>query len=218
MIDPALAKLMRMLSWAALRHVGRSVKKPAGAFFAVFMIVMVSFGALPSIAIALTSDHTSRSVFANLLTGNLPVLMFAMTALLIASDSGDSFLELKPAELQFVLAGPFTDSHILSYRLLTILLGWIPMSAFFTLLMLPHFGSFLGGFIGLVLGGTFILLVAFQYTLVKSRLPPGVLKLIRLLALIGLAAICVETSMRLIRSPEAYSIQLISTSINGGWA
>lgn len=218
MIDPALTRLMMMLMRAGLRHAWRSIKKPAGAFFAVFMLAMISFGVLPSLAMSLTSDHAARSMFGNFLAGSLPVIMFVMTALLIASDSGEGLLELKPAELQFVLAGPFTNSHILSYRLVTLLVGWIPLSAFFSLILLPRFGSFVGGFFGIALGGSFIMLIAFQYTLIKPRVPPLATQSVRLLALLSIAAIAIESSMRIIGSPEAYSLELISGSISGGWA
>lgn len=218
MIDPALTHLMRMLMRAGLRQAWRLVKRPSGAVFVVFLLAMTSFGLIPTVVMAFVRPDQPQSMFTTLLTSVIPVLMYAMAAAMIATDSGDALLELKPPELQFVLAGPFTNSHILSYRLLTLLLGWLPLSAFFAVFMLPHFGSMLGAFLGISLGGAFITLIAFQYTLVKSKIAPGVLRAIRLFALLSVAVIAIEACSRVMRSDEVYSTEMIAQSINGGWA
>ena len=218
MVDPALTLLIRMLMRAGLRQAWRSMKKPAGVMVTLFMIGMMSFGLIPSIAMAVTSTEQTQSAFSALLTGSIPVLMFAMAAALVATDSGEALLELRPPELQFVLAGPFTNSHILSYRLLTMLIGWVPLCMFFALFMLPHTGSLVGSFFGITLGGAFITLIAFQYTLVKPRLPPGVLSIIRLAALFGLMFIALESSVRVMGSDDPYSISMLSQAINDGWS
>ena len=127
-------------------------------------------------------------------------------------------LELNPPELQFVLAGPFSNSQILSYRLLTFGTGWLPLSFFFSVFLLQHFGSLLGGFLGIALGGAFITMIAFQYTLVRSRISPGGLRAIRWCVASSLVLIATEVAYQVLRSPEAYSIELISQAINGGWA
>ncbi|TWU34296.1 putative ABC exporter domain-containing protein [Novipirellula artificiosorum] len=217
MIDPALTTLMRMLMRAGLRQAGRLIRKPSGAILTLVMLVMVSFGLIPSLVFAWTSEDPSHSIFATLLTGSIPLVMYAMAAAMIVTGAGDSLLELRPPELQFVLAGPFTNSHILSYRLLTLLLGWIPLSACLSLFMLPYFGSFLGGFLCLALGGPFIVLISFQYTLVKPNLSSVTIKAIRWISLLSLLVVALETSRSLWNADEEYSVAMISQSINDGW-
>ncbi|QDV43484.1 hypothetical protein Enr13x_33410 [Stieleria neptunia] len=218
MIDPALTQLMRMLMRAAVRQGWRLVKKPAGAFFTLFMLAMVSFGLMPTVVMALGDQKQPSSIIAELLGSSIPVLMYAAAAAMVSTDSGKALLELKPPELQFVLAGPFTNSQILSYRLLTFGIGWLPLSFFFSVFLLPHFGSLLGGFLGIALGGAFITMIAFQYTLVRSRISPTGLRAIRWCAVASLALIALEVAQQLLWSSEAYSVAMISRAINGGWA
>ncbi|QEF99818.1 hypothetical protein Mal15_38850 [Stieleria maiorica] len=216
MIDPALTRLMQMLSRAAFRQAWRLVKRPSGAFFAVFMLGMVGFGMMPTVMMILTADQPTPSAFARVIADSIPVLMYIAAAAMVTTNSGEALLELKPAELQFVLAGPFTNSHILSYRLLTLAFGWLPISGFFAVFMLPHLGSFLGGFLGISSGGILITMLAFQYTLLKPRLSPGVLRAIRLAALTSVAVIVIEAAGRVIAVEESYSITVVSRAINGG--
>ncbi|QDV82686.1 putative ABC exporter domain-containing protein [Planctomycetes bacterium TBK1r] len=218
MIDPALTQLMRMLMWAAVRQGWRLVKKPSGAFFTLFMLAMVSFGLMPTVVMALSDQKQPSSIIAELLGSAIPMLMYAAAAMMVVTDSGKAMLELKPAELQFVLAGPFTNSQILSYRLLTFGLGWLPLSFFFSVFLLPHFGSLLGGFLGIALGGAFITMIAFQYTLVRSRISPALLRAIRWSVGASLALIATEVAHQVLRSPDVYSVEMISRAINDGWA
>lgn len=217
MIDPALIFLMRLLMRAARRHAWRSVKTPAGAFLAIFMLIMFAFGLVPMVTVSMTNGAAASSGLMPTISQHIPLVLFAMAVFLIATESGDSFLELKPAELQFVLAGPFTDTHILSYRLITLFLSWVSLCLVFSLFLLPHLGSFWGGVAGMVLGGAFIMLIAFQYTLVKSKLAPWVSQLIRLSGLFCLAAISLETSLMVIRSQQVFSTALVSEAVESGW-
>jgi hypothetical protein len=207
-----------MLIRAGLRQAWRSMKKPAGMLVAIFMIAMLSFGMLPSFAMVLTSANQTQSEFSSLVTNSIPLLMFAMAVALVATESGNALLELRPAELQFVLAGPFTNSHILSYRLLTMLIGWMPLCMFFALFMLPHTGSLVGSYFGIAFGGAFITLIALQYTLLRPRLSPNVLRLIRLGALFGLMFIMLEASLRVMGQDDPFSISKLSGAINEGFA
>ncbi|WP_182864921.1 putative ABC exporter domain-containing protein [Rhodopirellula sp. JC639] len=218
MIDPALTHLMRMLMRAGFRQAWRLIKRPSGAFFTLFMLAMVGFGLMPTVVMTLTAEQQPPSAFARVVADSIPLLMYIAAAAMVATNSGEALLELKPAELQFVLAGPFTNSHILSYRLLTLAFGWLPISVFFAVFMLPHLGSFLGGLLGISSGGILITMLAFQYTLLKPRLSPGVLRAIRLAALTSVAVILIEAAGRVSGVDESYSITVVSQAINGGVA
>ena len=59
----------------------------------LFMLTMLSFGLIPSLVMAVTSSGQSNSAFAALLTGSMPLVMYAMAAAMVASGAGDTLLE-----------------------------------------------------------------------------------------------------------------------------
>lgn len=218
MIDPALTLLMRMLMKAGFRKAWWALKKPSVAIMAFLMCGMISSGFIPAIVLAFTSDAQTTTFVSPYLAGSIPVVMYMMAAFMVATAAGAALLELRPPELQFVLAGPFTNSQILSYRLMTLTIGLIPLSVIFTLLTLPHAGSLIGSVFGVALGGAFITLIAFQYTLLQPRLPSGVLTTIRLAALLSVMLIVLETARNVLISGDAYSAEMISGALSDGWA
>ena len=182
------------------------------------MLGMLSFSLLPVIAMRITSGEQTQSEIGLLLCDSIPVLLYAMAAAVITLDAGEGLLELKPAELQFVLAGPFTNSQILSYRLLTLLTGFIPLSLFFAIFALPYSGSFVGSALAILLVGSLIVLISFQYTLLKPTLSPTTLRMIRVVSLGSIALVCLESGSYFLRSDNPVSLAEISQAINGGWA
>lgn len=216
MFDPALNQLIIMLTKAGLRNSWKTIKTPAGAFFLVFAIGMLGFGTMPALVMAFTSDDQSSSVFSVFVASGAAPLMFVCTAVLVATNSGDGLLELRPPELQFVLAGPFSDSHVLSYRLVTLFTGWVPLSVFFSILMFPYFTSFVGGACAFTLGGMFIMLIAFQFTLIKPRFSAGVLRTVRLIALLSILALFAEAGIAIVNSNQDWSPAKIGAVIDNG--
>lgn len=214
--DPALTQLIGMLTKAALRQLARMVKRPLGAFFAIFMLVVFSAGAIPNVMLAISGQTATGGMIDQMGTA-LPLMMYAGLVMLILGDGGDSLLELRPPELQFVLAGPFSDAQILSYRLLTLALGWIPISFLFTLFLLPQLGSLVGGVVGITCGGAFLTLLSLMYTLSKPNLPGALVQTIRVGMLLVFLAVAAETALTVVRSGDSPSPLALAKLAAGGW-
>ena len=214
--DPALTQLTRMLTKAALRQLLRLVKRPIGAFFAIFMLVVFSAGAIPNVVLAISGQAATGGMIEQM-GAALPLMMYAGLVMLILGDGSDSLLELRPPELQFVLAGPFSDAQILSYRLLTLSLGWIPISFLFTLFLLPQFGSLVGGVVGITFGGAFLTLLSLMFTLSKPSLSRVMVQTIRLGLLLVVLGIAAETVVTVFRSGDSPSLLALAKLAAGGW-
>lgn len=216
MTHPALTQLIWSLFRGSLRRVLVKLKSPATAILTLIAIGLVASGAAPAIAMNFIEHDPIDSPFQTVLTLCTPVLLYVAVVLLVLGDGGDALLELRPAELQFVLAGPFSDTQILSYRLSTLLLNWIPVSVLMATFLLTHFASFVGAVLGIFFGGTLVTLISLQYTLLKPRLSPAWLHAVRIALLLGLAGIAAESLIAHTRSVEAYSLETVATWIAHG--
>ncbi|MFK8115539.1 MAG: putative ABC exporter domain-containing protein [Rubripirellula sp.] len=193
MFDRALIHLMALLFRAGLRKVKQQAKTPTGAIMTLAMFGMVLMGIGPSIAMAFFDREVGENSFFHALGLMMPFFLYGMATIGIVSNAGKAFLELKPAELQFVLAGPFTDRQILSYRLLTMAIGWMPMSLLFALLMMPYTSTFIGTCFGVGLSGSFVILLVIAIALATPKVPVAALTAVRVGLVLGLAALMSET-------------------------
>ena len=218
MFDPALTQLMHTLMRAGFRRAFRQVLTPLGACLAVVVLFFVVAGLGPSVVMGIFGRGTNGSEVIGSLRKLIPVLMYLAAAMAISADAGKAMLELRPPELQFVLAGPFTDRQILSYRLLTMALGWIPMSLFFSFFALPYVGSFLGGVLGIMLGSAFLVLITMMRALATPRLSALGIQGIRLFAIGGAALMGLEVAWRSLVSSQAYSIKMVEQVVQGAWS
>ena len=124
-------------------------------------------------------------------------MVFVTLTLSLLSDAGKTLLELRPPELQFVLAGPFTDSQILTYRLSSILVAVLPITIVAPLVLSSYMNNFLGAFAGVGLVTLFVFLLTFLHALATPSLSSGARQAIRLVMLIGSLSIPVELLSRL---------------------
>lgn len=218
MFDHALQGLIGTLTKAGLRQVWRVVKKPSGAAMAFLMFGMIGIGVLPQIAIAFSGHESMKSGLATNLVGALPLLMYLMTTMLIVTDAGKSLMELRAPELQFVLAGPFTNSQILSYRLTTLLIGWVFLSLFFGVFMMVHFATLVGGVLFVGLGGSFMMVLTFTKTMLTPRLQSRQLGMIRLAALLGVLAIVAEGSVHIRQAGDSETLAVLGEAVKASWS
>ncbi|WP_436715264.1 putative ABC exporter domain-containing protein [Roseiconus lacunae] len=195
----ALLQLTWLLAKGSVRRVWRMCRTPAGLISMVLVLGCFVAGVAPSLAVYFLQPPEPDAVpgFAKHVGPLLPLLLFVTTAVLIVCEGGKSMLELRPAELQFVLAGPFTSAQILTYRLLTVAISLLPLCVLLTFFMRVYFVSWLGGVIGITFAVGFIIMLGFQYTLLQPRLSPRQISLIRLGLLAALLSVVVEASYRL---------------------
>lgn len=215
MFDSALIQLMRTLTRAGFRRAFRQVLTPLGAFLTLILLFFVVVGLGPSLVMGVYGKGLGDSGLVGPLSKMIPVMMYMMAATAIAADAGKAILELKPPELQFVLAGPFSDRQILTYRLLTMALGWVPMSIFFSFFALPYAGSFLGGVLSIILGSAFLVLITMMRTLATPRLSALGVQGIRLFMIGSAALMSMEVAWRFLDSSQAYSIEMIEQVVQG---
>ena len=213
LIDPALNQLIWTLMRAGLRKTFRSMKTPAGAVAALFFLISIGFAVFSQVAVAMMKDKPTNLGFFSVVIDSLPIALFMVTALLVITDAGKTFLELRPPELQFVLAGPFSDSQVLSYRLTTVMIGWGLMALFFSTLMMLHVQTWVGGLLAVTLGGGFMMMTSFVLTLLGPRLGAAAMSAVRIGTLIGLAVLAIESGVRY-SSSELLGVQRISEAVN----
>lgn len=218
MFDRALQGLIWTLTKASLRQAWRVVKKPSGAAMALLMFGMVGMGLLPQIALAFSDHQSVKSGFASKIVDALPLLMYLMTTMLVVTEAGKSLMELSPPELQFVLAGPFTNSQVLSYRLTTLLIGWVFVSLFFGVFMTVHFATLIGGVLFIALGGSFIMVLSFTKTMLTPQLSSRQLGMIRLVALLGVLAIVAEASTYMRQSSDSETLAVLGQAVKASWS
>ena len=217
MIDPALVHLTKQLMVGGARTGWRKAQTPAGAAMALFFVGTLAISLGPTLAMGLMTP-IGETPMGVLLASGLPLLLYVVVVFSILSDAGQKILELRPPELQFVLAGPFTNSQILTYRLLTVLSGWFPMSLIFAIALLPYTGGLLGGWIGIFSSGTFVFLLAFSYTLIKPAFATRVDKLVRFVLLGGLLAIGLEVVCRVEMADFDQILASVSAALNEAWS
>ncbi|MCC9654968.1 putative ABC exporter domain-containing protein [Rhodopirellula halodulae] len=172
-IDPALSRLIGVLLWSALRQMGRHLKTPAGALVGILAIGTVSMGLMPMFIAAWTGSLDGVQIYARA-TETIPLMMLLIVAMAIYFDIGQQITELRPPELQFVLAGPFTDHQILSYRLMTIALTWVVSSSLMAVFALPTAGSYLSAFFAIYTGGMTITSLTTLHAFSQPVVPSGV--------------------------------------------
>ncbi|MDA8743659.1 putative ABC exporter domain-containing protein [Rubripirellula amarantea] len=170
-VDPALSGLTRQLLRGGLRSFTKQIKKPTGILVALVMLAMIVGGVVPSVVASLYAGDQMRSAVIDLPTV-APVIFTLIGLLAIATQSGIALLELKPPELQFVLAGPFTANHILSYRLITFFLAWFLMCLFGSVMAMPYLPQWWSGFLSMYLFGIFVISLIVIRTLTNPFLTP----------------------------------------------
>ena len=213
MIHSALLKLTWMLTCAGIRQAFTLLKSPLGLAFAIGFLLAIGGGLLPSIMATLRPEQMAPTGFAEHGESVLPLLIFFAMALIILTEGGKSMLELRPPELQFVLAGPFTSAQILTYRLITVGVGLLPLCLFGALMMRPHLRSIIGGMVGFSLTAAVVVLLGFQYTLIQPRLSSRAIQAIRLILLCAVGAVCAEGLYHLSSADGSYSFEAMGRSL-----
>lgn len=195
MFSPTLHSLSKLLARAAIRALIAQLKTPGGAILALLFLGTLVMGVGPALFAGFISplNNTPLSQHVGLIA---PWMLLTVLTLSILTDAGRTLLELRPPELQFVLAGPFTDSQVLTYRLASTLASVIPIALFLPLVIGAYVASYLGAFVGSGLATLFIFLLTFLYALAKTRLSPAIAQTTRLGLLIGIVAVPIEVFAR----------------------
>ena len=190
----ALNRLSWLLMRGSVRKIFRLLKTPSGLAMSLAMLGIFAVGVLPSFIVAFQQHEIAESPTGQIFHALFSVLMLAAIVVAITTNGGKSLLELSPPELQFVLAGPFTDSQILTYRLQTILCAWIPIAGIFSLILSPHFGTMSGAFIGTIVVAMFLIVTTLLYSLVTPKVSAALrtttktaLQLLLLLCIVDIA-------------------------------
>ncbi|MCC9601805.1 putative ABC exporter domain-containing protein [Stieleria sp. JC731] len=213
MIHPALVRLTWMLTKAGLRHLYKRIKTPAGAVFAVVILGFLGFAFGPSLILLNKPTDLKFEGLATYGWSVGPVALFSAAVIAVLTDSGKSMLDLRPPELQFVLAGPFTSHQILTYRLWTIGMGLAPVCLMCSLGLKPHFQSWIAATIGVFLSIFFIFLIAFHYTLLLPRLSTFAVRSIRILLLGASAAVAAESAYNILQYSDELNFPALADCI-----
>ena len=170
MISPSLNRLSLLLMRGSVRKFFRLLKSPSGLVMIVMMAGIFAVGVLPGFVLSFQQHEIPDSPTGKIFNAVFSVLLYATLVVVISTNGAKTLLELSPPELQFVLAGPFTDSQILTYRLQTIFCAWIPIAGLFSLILSPHFGTILGSFLGIIVVAMFLIVTSLCYSLATAKL------------------------------------------------
>lgn len=181
------------------------------------LLTIIGVAIVPSLALAIMNPDIIASPMKSFAAPLMPLVLFVVANQLVASDAGQKLMELRPPELQFVLAGPFRPSQILTYRLTILGFNWTLMSLFFIVVLLSHFESVAGGYLGILLGGSFIFSLSFLRALVTPRLTPSTIHSFRIGLRLLLLAILAEVAFLASRSPQSFTPEGISSLLGSSY-
>ncbi|WP_430451983.1 putative ABC exporter domain-containing protein [Rhodopirellula europaea] len=204
-IDPALTRLTGVLLKTAFRQLFRHLKSPSGAFVGLLVLGTVGMGLMPMIVATYTGSLDQIKMYSTV-TSTIPLMMLVIVAMAIYFDIGQQITELRPPELQFVLAGPFTNHQILSYRLMTLALTWVVSSSLMSIFALPSAGSYLSAVLAIYTGGMTVTALTTLHAFSKPLLASWVRTLIAS-ALLGSVALLLISSLPLGMSDSGFSWQ-----------
>lgn len=172
MISPALTRLIAWLFYGALRRLTHQMRKPLGFLVGILAIGSIVFGIFAT-AVSLWFGSTAYSSLGSF-SAAFPFAMYLVVTIFASLNAGRQVVEMRPAELQFVVAGPFSDKQILNYRLMVMTLSFLPMAMVFSVFAGTVCSGYLSGLamsLGFVL--TMMLSVTF-WALVKPHLPASI--------------------------------------------
>ncbi|MFG0264026.1 MAG: putative ABC exporter domain-containing protein [Rhodopirellula sp. JB055] len=204
-VDPALTRLTGVLLKSALRQLARHLKTPSGLFVGLMVLGTVGMGLMPMIIANQTGSLDDIKMYSTV-TSTTPLMMLVIVAMAIYFDIGQQITELRPPELQFVLAGPFTDHQILSYRLMTLAMTWVVSSCLMAVFALPGAGSYPSAVLAIYTGGMTVTALTTLHAISK----PMVSSTVRTLyasVLLGAVALLLVTSLPLGMSDDGFSWQ-----------
>lgn len=170
MFDPSLRLLERLQTRGVLRRLWRKIKTPAGIIGSLVFLGFMAMPLLPQVFLLYTGKGFSGAATIVTMPTFLSIALFGVACGMINSETGQKLMELRPPELPFVLAGPFSSSQILTYRLRTLGLSWFLLSVFVMFMLAPNLLNLLGGWLGVYLAGAFIFSLAFFRALIAPKL------------------------------------------------
>ena len=189
LLDPALGLLIRLRAKGWLRRARRAVATPKGAVLTVLGLVFF----LPSIlGIFFAPRKAISSPEAVLRFGPMMLLVYVLLTL-ISTSASDRILAFSPAEVNFLFAGPFRPRQILAYRVTIALLSCLASGLFMMVFFWVHAGSFLAGFMGLMLALVFVQMFAMAIGLAQGTVAAFAFNRRRKVTLVLLAALAIAS-------------------------
>ena len=215
--SPALNQLRWMLAGAVLRNARKKLSSPLGALMGVVMLLFVVGGFVPFLFIALHGDGIGSLPVNRFMLSSSSFLFFVFTAYVIANDLGKALVELYPPELQFVLAGPFSNRQILAYRICTLGMGLLPSCFLFGLFCTPIVGGFFQAFAALFLAGSLLIVIAVLRALLTPSLSSRTTDAIRWSLYAGLSLSAIELSLAFRRNIDGLSWESAEAIVQNAW-
>lgn len=171
-MHPALLKLLWLRLLAYFRRFatrGSVVKRIIGGVFAVFLAFSWIGPALIA-SFVRPREHVDPErvlVFA-------PIVLALFVTLRLVLAAGSAALAFSPAEMDFLFPGPFTRRQLLVYKLLGGIAGAALLSIVFTAQVRNFSGSWLSGYLALVLSFLLMQLLGVAAALTRQRLGQSV--------------------------------------------
>ncbi|MEM6469412.1 MAG: putative ABC exporter domain-containing protein [Planctomycetota bacterium] len=209
----ALRRLIRLLTYAAIRNAWAKVKSPGGAALAIAVVFffLMAFG--PTLFMRLSGQANPAAYLFTTMIPRIDSLLFCATVLIVAMDLGRGLLDLRPAELQFVLAGPFSSSQMLTYRLMNLAINFAWVSLLVWVFM-PTESNLVTTFFGIVLSFVFVLAIALIRTLLTPQLTPWWNDVLRVGCLLLLAVVIGEFGWRWSQAIQSSSPDAIDAAFS----
>ncbi|MEO1617036.1 MAG: putative ABC exporter domain-containing protein [Planctomycetota bacterium] len=203
MLDPALRRLIWMLAKSTIRNIVAKAKTPKGALVTLGLGVFLAMTFGPTIAFRFINPKSSPLAMFDVFAAHAPFLLFCAAAIVIVMDLGKGLLDLRPPELQFVLAGPFTNSQLLTYRLCNLAINYLWVTFVFMIVFVPPTNHPVATMLGACLSGVFVLSLGLIRTLLTPVLTPRMLDAIRIIGWLTVSSVIIEFSVHWSRSIDA---------------
>jgi len=130
------------------RYLGRNLGTVRGAVLAgIGLLVFLPW----LLTVVFTFNEPRNGLDAEQIRRYTPVLLLAFCLSNVAFSPHDRAIYFSPPEILFLFSGPFTRRGVLAYKLLMSLLVTIPGALFASLMLRVRDGSWLAGFVGLLL-------------------------------------------------------------------
>lgn len=170
-MNAALLLLMRLRFWGWWRRLRRNVASVRGALFVAFGVLIIGCW-IVSLAVSLVGAYMAGVPSANVekVRRFAPLFLFGYCLLTVLTTAGDRALTFRPAEVNFLFAGPFSRRQILGYKILTAASVTFFSTLLFTALAVPYAPMLLAAFLTLLLAFLFLQLFGIAVALVGESL------------------------------------------------
>jgi hypothetical protein len=217
-MDSALWRLLWIHTRSGLRRTFRGARTIRGAFLLIFTLGVMALWLGPLVfASAATRGRTDIFNFVGMADLYLPLILLAICLMFLFTSAGEKAISFTPSEIDFLFPAPFTRQDLLKFKLAKTAFGLLMMALFFSLSTQIYVRNWVASYVGIVLTGAFLQLVALVTALMGQIVAMRAYNLTRKLILIALALALAAGVLALFRQVANRSIPELVEAFTTTW-